>query len=1221
MGQMISQLNADTGAAAHDSLSGWQFWVDRGGTFTDIVACRPDGSLRTLKLLSENPRHYADATTEGIRRLLGLAPGEPFPAESRITVKMGTTVATNALLERKGEATLLLITRGFADALRIAYQNRPRIFDLHIKLPDMLYRQVAEVDERVSAQGAVLRPLDVAGARHELAAAYRDGLRSVAIVLMHAYRYPEHEQRLAELAREVGYTQISVSHQVSPIMKLVCRGDTTVADAYLSPVLRRYVEQVSSALGQARLLFMQSNGGLISASAFQGKDSVLSGPAAGVVGVAQTAERAGFTKVIGFDMGGTSTDVSHYAGEYERSFHTEVAGVRLSVAMMQIHTVAAGGGSLVFFDGSRLRVGPESAGANPGPACYQLGGPLTVTDCNVLLGRLQPAFFPASFGPGADQPIDRETVQSQFLALANAVNAATCGNQSGFAIAEGFLKIVVDNMANAIRKISIQRGYDVREYALGCFGSAAGQHACAVADALGMSTVLIHPFAGVLSAYGMGLADLRVIRQQTIEKPLSASLIVELECLCAELANNGIASLSSQGAEEVVCLPKLHLRHAGSDSTLAVSFGKFDAMLIEYATLHRLHYGFIASDQALIVASVSVEVVGKSGASTGLRLASRPSGHPLQTLTQVEMHSQGNTLLIPVYARETLYAGDRIAGPSLIVETHSTTLVDLHWHCELTSLGDLVLRRDPSDNLTGKLGTAADPAMLEIFNNQFMSIAVQMGLILEKTAHSVNIKERLDFSCAVFDGDGRLIANAPHIPVHLGSMGESVQAVIREFGSKIRPGDVFATNSPYNGGTHLPDITVVTPVFLGQQPEILFWVASRGHHADIGGITPGSMPPDSNTIAEEGILIDGLLLVDNGIFQEQVLRELLASGPYPARRPDQNVADLKAQIAANETGAHELRNLVGRYGESVVLAYMGHVRRNAEQSLRRLLETLHGGEFECAMDQAGKIRVRITVDRKQRSAVVDFTGTSPQQPGNFNAPAAVCRAAVMYVFRTLLEDDIPLNEGFLAPLTLIIPAGSMLNPLPPAAVAAGNVETSQAITDCLYGALGKLAASQGTMNNFTFGNARQQYYETIAGGSGAGPDFDGADAVQTHMTNSRLTDPEVLEWRYPVLLDSFSIRKGSGGAGLQRGGDGVVRRIRFMEPMTAAIISNRRRVEPFGLAGGQSAYCGRNIIERHDGGMEDAGSTAIVEMEAGDVFVIETPGGGGMGVMPNPVAD
>ena len=1190
--------------------------MDRGGTFTDIVARRPDGGLVTLKLLSENPGHYANAATEGIRRLLGLEPGVSIPGESIAAVKMGTTVATNALLEHKGEPTLLLITKGFADALRIAYQNRPRLFDLHIRLPEMLYRRVVEVDERVSAQGETLCPLDLERARQALGAAYREGLRSVAIVLMHGYRYPDHERQLAELASEVGYTQVSASHRVSPLMKLVCRGDTTVADAYLSPVLRRYADQVSSELGQARLLFMQSNGGLVPASGFQGKDSILSGPAGGVVGVAKTAERAGFAKVIGFDMGGTSTDVSHYAGEYERALHTEVSGVRLSVPMMQIHTVAAGGGSILSFDGSRLRVGPDSAGANPGPACYRLGGPLTVTDCNVMLGKLHPAFFPATFGPDAKQSIDREATQAQFQALSDAINAATGGNRSPFAIAEGFLAVAVENMANAIRKISVQRGYDAREYALGCFGSAAGQHACAVADALGMSTVLIHPFAGVLSAYGMGLADLRTIRQQAIEKPLSLALVAELESLYAALAEDGIQSLLSQGVEEFVALYKAYLRHEGSDSSLAVSFGKLDAMVEEFATLHRLRYGFIEPSRAVIVESVSVEVVGSTEAPPEPVLPARPYAHALQAQTYVDLHTQGEMRPTPVYSRETLYPGDRIAGPALIVEPNSTTVVEPHWRCEVTALGHLLLQRDRQGNPGKNAGTAVDPALLEIFNNLFMSIAGQMGAILEKTAHSVNIKERLDFSCAVFDGIGMLVANAPHIPVHLGSMSESVQAVIRQQGASIRQGDVYAINSPYNGGTHLPDITVVTPVFLNQRQEASFWVASRGHHADIGGITPGSMPPDSKTIAEEGVLIDNFLLVEQGVFQEQALRGLLASGPYPARRPDQNVADLKAQIAANEKGAQELRNMAGHFGAEAVLAYMGHVQDNAEQSVRRFLETIDGGEFECAMDQGCKIRVRISVDRQQRSAVVDFTGTSPQQPGNFNAPAAVCRAAVMYVFRTLVDDDIPLNEGFLKPLTLIIPEGSMLNPRPPAAVVAGNVETSQIVTDCLFGALGRLAASQGSMNNFTFGNARHQYYETIAGGSGAGPDFDGADAVQTHMTNSRLTDPEVLEWRFPVLLENFAIRTGSGGAGLHRGGDGVVRRIRFLEPMTAAILSNRRRVEPFGLTGGQAGCCGRNTIERADCRLEELGSTARVEMDAGDVFVIETPGGGGMGTMP-----
>jgi 5-oxoprolinase (ATP-hydrolysing) len=1206
----------------------WEFWIDRGGTFTDVVALRPDGAIVTHKLLSENPGRYRDAALQGIRELLGVAAGDAIPAEAIAAVKMGTTVATNALLERKGDRTVLAITRGFADALRIAYQNRPRLFDRRIVLPELLYEAVVEIDERVTAEGEVLRPLDRAAARRDLSAAFARGIRSVAIVLLHGYRHGQHERELADIAGEIGFTQISVSHRVSPLMKLVGRGDTTVVDAYLSPILRRYVDQVAGELGGVRLLFMQSNGGLAEARAFQGKDSILSGPAGGIVGAVETAAAAGFAAIIGFDMGGTSTDVSHYNGEYERAFETLVAGVRMRAPMMQIHTVAAGGGSILHFDGSRFRVGPDSAGADPGPACYRRGGPLTVTDCNVMLGKLQPAFFPALFGPAGDQPLDREIVVGKFRALAAEIATATGRLLDPTAVAEGFLKIAVENMANAIKEISIQRGYDVTEYTLACFGGAGGQHACLVADALGMTRVLLHPLAGVLSAYGMGLADLRVLRERAVEARLAPAVIGHLAAVAGELEAAARAELAAQDVSTaaITALHRLHLRYDGTDAALVVTVpggirdgaaaGLVGEIVAGFEAAHRQRFGFIVPDKAHIVEAVSVEVIGRHGTTAfewPVVTLPPPDGPAPQPLAQVVLTTAGIAAEAPVFRREQLRAGDRVDGPAIIAEATATTIVEPGWRAECTARGDLLLTRVVALARAAAIGTKVDPIMLEIFNNLFMSIAEQMGSTLEKTSYSVNIKERLDFSCAIFDQQGALIANAPHMPVHLGSMGESVETIIRSRGATMAPGDVFVLNAPYNGGTHLPDITVITPVFDEAGGGILFYVASRGHHADVGGITPGSMPPDSRTVEEEGILLDDVTLVDRGRFCEAELRALLAGGRYPARNIDQNIADLRAQIAANEKGVQELRRMVAHFGLDVVHAYMGHVQDNAEEQVRRVLGVLKDGSFTYPLDDGSRIAVAISIDRADRRATIDFTGTSPQQASNFNAPAAVCKAAVLYVFRTLVDDDIPMNAGCLKPLDIVIPEGSMLRPRYPAAVVAGNVETSQYITDTLYGALGLMGAAQGTMNNFTFGDDRYQYYETICGGSGAGPDFDGTDAVHTHMTNSRLTDPEVLEWRFPVLVDSFAIRRGSGGRGRHRGGDGTVRRIRFRAAMTAAILSGHRKVAPYGMAGGEPGAAGRNHVERADGGSVELGGTDKIDMRPGDVFVIETPGGGGFG--------
>jgi len=1198
----------------------WEFWIDRGGTFTDIVARRPDGALETHKLLSENPERYHDAAVQGIRDLLGLAPGEAIDPALVGAVKMGTTVATNALLERRGEPTLLAITAGFGDALRIAYQNRPRLFDRHIVLPEMLYDRVVEINERVQADGTVRQALDLEAAWRDLTAAYESGLRSIAIVLMHAYRYPAHEQALADLAEQIGFRQISVSHLVSPLMKLVGRGDTTVVDAYLSPILRRYVMQVAGSLGdQVRLLFMQSNGGLTEAARFQGKDAILSGPAGGVIGMVQTAEAAGFNRLIGFDMGGTSTDVSHYAGAYERAFETSVAGVRLRAPMMAIHTVAAGGGSVCRFDGARFRVGPESAGADPGPACYRRGGPLTVTDCNLMLGRIQPDFFPALFGEDGQQLLDRAIVEAKFAELGEATG------RSAIEVAEGFLRIAVENMANAIKQISIQRGYDVTRYTLACFGGAGGQHACKVADSLGMQRVFIHPLAGVLSAYGMGLADLRIVKQQAIERRLEAALLPDLATGLEALEAAGRTEMLAQSIppDRIRAVRRVHLKYEGTDAALIVDDAPIEALIATFEATHRQRFGFVTPERALIVESLAVEIVGLASAHEAVVAESPEIVAVPEPEMMVDLVSDGVSGQIPLFRREVLECGQKLAGPCLVVEATGTTIVERGWGAHIDQRANLVLERVEKLPARVAIGTAADPVMLEVFNNLFMSIAEQMGVALQNTAQSVNIKERLDFSCALFDGSAALIANAPHMPVHLGSMGESVETIIRSRGAArdgrgMRPGDVYALNAPYNGGTHLPDVTVITPVFAETDHEgtgpVLFYVAARGHQADIGGLTPGSMPPFSRSVEEEGVLIDDFLLVDQGRFREAELLELLRSGPYPARNPPQAVADLRAQIAACEKGVQELRRMVDQFGQDVVEAYMGHVQDNAEESVRRVIARLDGGRFRYAMDNGAEIVVSIEIDQASRSAIVDFTGTSPQLANNFNAPSSVCKAAVLYVFRTLVDDEIPMNGGCLKPVEIRIPEGSMLSPRFPAAVVAGNVETSQCVTDALYGALGVMAASQGTMNNFTFGTARYQYYETICGGTGAGPDFDGTDAVHSHMTNSRLTDPEVLEWRFPVMVDGFSIRCGSGGQGAHRGGDGVIRRIRCLEPMVAAILSNRRQIPPYGLAGGAPGLPGNNRVERCVGVTEPLPATCQVDMVAEDVFVIETPGGGGYGI-------
>jgi len=1187
---------------------GWHFWIDRGGTFTDIVARAPDGTLKTAKLLSENPEQYADAAIEAITRLLGHAP------DARVaSVKMGTTVATNALLERKGEPTLLAITRGFADALAIGYQARPKLFTRAIQKPLPLYADVLEINERVGANGEIIHALDETQTAAGFAAARARGINAVAIVLMHGYRFPQHEQRLKTLAEAAGFTQISVSHEIAPLIKLVGRGDTTVADAYLSPALRRYVRQVTEKLDPAtRLMFMQSSGGLAGEGAFTGANAILSGPAGGIVGMAKTAGAAGITRVVGFDMGGTSTDVSLYTGSFERTHETVVAGTRIRAPMLAIHTVAAGGGSICRFDGTRLRVGPESAGANPGPMSYRRGGPLTVTDCNLYLGRIQPAHFPAIFGPAGDQPLDRDAVVRHVDALAHEVSAATGRPITGAALAEGFIAIAVDDMAKAVRQISIQRGHNVTTCTLSSFGGAGGQHACKVADALGIGEVFVHPLAGLLSALGMGLADLTALRERTLGAPLEKG-IASAEALADTLEADARAALVAQADDlaGVSVSRRAELRYAGADSGLSLPLAPSEAMRAAFETEHRARFGYVMPGGALVIEAVSVEAVGHWPAPP-IRVESKA-----QAASACTMVVDGAPVEAPVLARGALLPGETINGPAVILEDGATTVIDAGWRGEFSPGGDLILRRVVPLPAQRALGTDADPVMVEIFNNRFMAIAEEMGIALQTTAHSVNIKERLDFSCALFDLEGGLIANAPHMPVHLGSMGDSVRAVIRAHGGRMRPGDAFALNNPMNGGTHLPDVTVVAPVFArADGGDILFYTAARGHQADIGGLTPGSMPPDSKTLNEEGVLFDSQLLVSVGAFCETDTRNTLESGPYPARNPAQNIADLKAQVAACTRGGDALRAMIAEFGLDTVEAYTRHVQDNAEAAVRQAIGALADGHFRYEMDNGAAVVVHVTVDHARRAATVDFTGTSAQLPDNFNAPLSVCRAAVLYVFRTLVDDEIPMNEGCLRPITLIVPEGTMLNPAAGAAVVAGNVETSQVICDALYGALGVMAAAQGTMNNLTFGNARHQYYETIAGGAGAGPNFDGADAVQTHMTNSRLTDPEVLELRFPIRVENFAVRTGSGGTGRHKGGDGVIRRLKFLEPMTVSLLANRRRVAPFGLSGGADAKPGAGRVIRTNGAIEPLAATARAEVQAGDAVEIETPGGGGFGPLP-----
>ena len=1194
----------------------WQFWIDRGGTFTDIVAKKPDGKIIIDKLLSENSEAYKDAAVAGIRRILDLKNEDKIPTDIISSVKMGTTVATNALLERKGDRTLLLITKGFGDLLRIGYQNRPLLFDLSIKLPELLYERVVEVSERLNEKGEVVTELNEEEVRNSLIKAKSDGINSVAIAFMHSYINPDHENKIEQIAKEENFNQISVSHKVSPLIKLVGRGDTTVVDAYLSPILRRYVNQVSEELQDTKstqLMFMQSNGGLTDANLFQGKDALLSGPAGGVVSMTQTGKQAGFNKLIGFDMGGTSTDVCHFAGEFERSFETELAGVRIRAPMMQINTVAAGGGSILSYKDGRFQVGPESAGAIPGPASYGRGGPLTVTDCNVLLGKLNPDFFPKVFGKTGDQPLNFEIVKKKFSDLSDIISKEKNEPMMDiFKMAEGFLKIAVENMANAIKKISIQKGYDVTNYMLNCFGGAGGQHACNVADSLGISNVMIHPYAGVLSAYGMGLAEIRSIREGHFEKNITN--ILDADNLIEILSSQAKKDLNNQDISDasIILLKNAFLHYKGSHQNLEIKFDTPENMRKSFEQEHKKRFGFFVEDREIFIEMLTVEAVGKKTESYDF-LNPNTSTTKANPIAFKKMYVNGSEINTPIYKRDELIIGQNILGPAIIVEATGTNIIDDGWSGTLDKHYNLILSRVEEKKLQKGIGTSADVVMLEVFNNLFMNIAEQMGATLANTAYSVNIKERLDFSCALFNNEGSLVANAPHVPVHLGSMSEAIKTVVRLNKDNIYPDDVFVLNAPFNGGTHLPDVTVITPVFDKNGKEIIFFVASRGHHADIGGKTPGSGPPDSKHIEEEGVLIDNFKLFDKGIFREQEMRKILSSGKYPCRNIEHNMADLAAQVAANKTGIHEINSMIDQFGIETVHAYMNHVQDNAEESIRNAIVNLKQGEYEYELDNGEFIRVNVKIDKKNREAIIDFTGTAPKNHFNYNAPMAVCYAVILYVFRTLVGNNIPLNEGCFKPIKIIIPNNSMINAKYPSAVIAGNTEVSQLTCNALFGALGVIAGSQATMNNFIWGNDTIQNYETICGGTGAGPNFHGTSAIQTHMTNTRSTDPEVLETRFPVRLEEFSIRKNSGGKGKFNGGDGVTRKLRFLEPMTVTTLCSHRRVKPFGLNGGSPGDCGKEWLERTDGSILNLNGNDSCEVEPNDLFVMETPGGGGFG--------
>ncbi len=1181
--------------------AGWTFWVDRGGTFTDVIGVSPAGEEHTLKLLSAS-NAYEDAAVEAMRRLLGAGLGAPFPAERVKAIKIGTTVATNALLERRGAKTLFITTAGFADALEIGDQTRPELFALAIRRPPPLYAGVIEADERLAADGTVARPLDEAALERAIEAAAGDGCESAAIAFLHSDLNGEHEARAAAIAGRAGLVGLSLSHEVSPLPKFVPRAETTVADAYLTPVLEAYARRLRELTEGAPLFFMTSAGALVSAGAFRGRDAVVSGPAGGVVGVARTAEAAKAGAVLGLDMGGTSTDVCRFAGALERRDHTTVASVNLRAPRLDVETVAAGGGSILAFDGLRARVGPQSAGAAPGPAAYGLGGPPTVTDANLVLGRLDAAFFPSVFGPKGDAPLDVAAARSALAGLAQAMGAL-----SAETAAAGFVAVAVEQAAAAIRRISTERGFDPREHALVAFGGAAGQVACQVAEALDIGEVLCPRYASVLSAWGVGQARLRAIRQSGLERALDERGLAGAVILADALIEQARGALTAQGGVAGGVEKRLAIRYAESSTPVVLPMSSPAEARLAFEAAHQRLFGFTEPGQTIMIDSVEVEVSEAviRVPPAAQRRDDRSEDPPLPRAGRLARLAPGAVLADEVRAP--------IEGPRLIVRGDTQIWLAEGWRANPAAEGLLRLTRTAAGGAPRELDlTRPDPVTLELFNRRFMGVAEAMGAALERTARSVNIKERLDFSCALFDADGGLVANAPHMPVHLGSMGASVRAVHARH-PRQEPGQAFALNNPYGGGTHLPDITVVMPVFIGGVEEPDFFVAARGHHADVGGVQPGSMPPFSTSIDEEGVFLDALPIMAAGRFLEDETRAALAAGPWPARSPDRNVGDLKAQIAACQAGASAVGEMIAAHGALTVSRYMAFVQANAEASVRRAVGKLGEGAARVPIDGGGEIVLRVTVDAAAGEAVLDFTASSDQLPSNFNAPSSIVDAAALYVFRTLVDDEIPLNAGCLAPLNVKVRHGSMLDPERPAAVVAGNVETSQHIVDALYGALGVMAGSQGTMNNFTFGDETRQYYETICGGVGATAGAAGASSVHSHMTNSRLTDPEILERRFPVRVERFAIRRGSGGAGLHPGGDGATRRIRFLEPMDAALLSTRREHAPRGLAGGADGAGGTQRLIRADGTVMPLPGCFAVTVEAGDAIEIDTPGGGGFG--------
>ena len=1209
-------------------MANWSFWIDRGGTFTDTLALNPNGRILSSKFLSVNPEKYLDAAIHSIRKFLSV-PNEQKILVSQIdSIKLGTTVATNALLERKGSRTVLVTTQGFEDQLRLGYQNRPDIFARKINLPDQLYEKVVSVKERVLANGHIFKSLEINSVRDALQTCVEEGITSCAIVLMHGYKFINHEKKIAKLAIQLGFQQVSASHEVNPQIRFVERGDTTVLDAYLTPVLRKYINQLEENfegdLGR-RLMFMQSNGGLTIPKLFHGKDAVLSGPAGGVVGAVEVSLRLGEKKIIGFDMGGTSTDVCHFSGKYERVFRGEIAGTRLASPMMNIHTVAAGGGSVLSYSAGRLQVGPESAGANPGPACYGKGGPLTVTDANVITGRLRPEFFPPIFGKKGNQNLDK---QASILAIDPFSQQL---QRTAETLAEDWLSIATQNMVSAIKKISVQRGYNVLNYCLTVFGGAGGQFACEIAEKLGMSKCLLHSKASLLSAYGIGLATIRRVRKESVEKPLldkgMESLISQIsvirEALKVEVLDQGV-ELGELESETTI-----FLKSENTDTSFPIVFQSVQEMRRSFKKSFKKQFGFLVETNSIIVDSISVEVYQKR---KSLDISSKSSGKLSKkaakffTTEQVFINDKWQNCKF--IRKEDLNLDDYVNGPAIIIEAFTSVLVKPGWQAQLTQDKSIFLKKSQHRKHKHRtfVTTKPDPMLLEVFNNMFMSIAEQMGIVLENTAQSVTIKERLDFSCAVFDSSGNLIANAPHMPVHLGSMEASVKAVIKK-NKNICCEDIYALNAPYDGGTHLPDITVVKPVFYGSDSKLIFFVASRGHHTDIGGLTPGSMPPDSRDIQDEGVYIENFKLVDSGYFLTKEIKHILSTAKYPVRAIDTNLADLRAQVAACEKGQKELNRLIEEYGSDLVQTYTSFVNKNASEMVKSILPSVKPGSYLYKMDNdidgnKRQIAVSVELQNKPLRVTIDFSGTTLQTKTNFNAPEPVTRAAVLYAIRILVGGAIPMNSGLMSNIKIILPKGTMLSPRYPAAVIAGNVETSQAVTSALLLAFGIQAAAQSTMNNVTWGNDKYQYYETICGGTGAGilangKAHSGTSGVHSHMTNSRLTDPEILELRFPVILEQFSLRKDSGGTGLAKGGNGVVRKIRFLESMNFSIISGHRSVPPPGLHGGTGGSVGLTILERQNGEQIILDACDKISLIKDDLIIIKTPGGGGYGSLKN----